>query len=111
MVNILLSFQCALMMDELLITVNCLLAKHNMLVTNVLQDKVCLSNWTEGEEVMEDLTTTARDSFMLSNHKAAADFAVSPPPLPWARTNQRAGLLQPAWVSPLRMISIYQLYL
>ena len=46
MVINLLSSQRALMMDEMLITVYYLLAKHNMLVTNVLQDKVCLSNWT-----------------------------------------------------------------
>jgi len=118
MVNNLLSSQPALNMDELLTTAYCLLDKHHMLVTSAMQDKVSAGAITdtgypppiklerEGREVLQDLTTTC-DSSMSSNHSPRtmnhksdvnygkvikAALAVSPPPIPRARTNQRADL-------------------
>jgi len=121
MVSNLLSSQPALDMDELLTTAYCLLDKHHMLVTNALQDKGSAGAGTktgypppiklerEGREVLQDLTTnsTTSDSSMSSNPSSRvvnqepgaeygmmvkAALAVSPPPLPRARSNQRADI-------------------
>jgi len=116
MVDSLLSSQPALNMDELLNTAYSLLDNHLMRVNSVLQEKAIvvitdagypppIKLEREGREVLKDLNTSpstmsASPTLTLVNEKPGAHYsrvvrealAVSPPPIPRARSNQRAEL-------------------